>query len=155
MTGIEFAVGVLVAWLVKKARHVRQRVDQEIDQAIDTGMDRLHQLVMHKLGVEPALAKLETEVAQTGASTERTQQRVQLALEDAVEDDPAFGTQLQAIVDEIRAAQARAGHASAGDHGIAVAGDIEIHAETGSAAAWRMGDVTIGGDGHTDPHLPE
>ena len=28
--------------------------------------------------------------------------------------------------------------------GVAVAGDVDIHAETGGAAAWQMGDVRIG-----------
>ena len=34
--------------------------------------------------------------------------------------------------------------AAVGQGAVAVAGDVEIHAETGGAAAWQMGDVQIG-----------
>ena len=37
--------------------------------------------------------------------------------------------------------------AAVGQDAVAVAGDVDIHAETGSAAAWQMGNVQIG-------HLP-
>jgi len=53
--------------------------------------------------------------------------------------------------------------AAVGQDGVAVAGDVDIHAETGSAAAWQMGDVQIGNlpggsagqaGGPVDPHQP-
>jgi hypothetical protein len=53
--------------------------------------------------------------------------------------------------------------AAVGQDAVAVAGDVGIHAETGGAAAWRMGDVQIGyppggsagpSSGSVDPHQP-
>jgi hypothetical protein len=53
--------------------------------------------------------------------------------------------------------------AGVGHDGVAVAGDVEIHAETGGAAAWQMGDVQIGhlsggpagpAGAPADPHQP-
>lgn len=54
--------------------------------------------------------------------------------------------------------------AAVGRDGVAVAGDVDIHAETGGAAAWRMGDVRIGylpgepaglAGAPVDPHRPD
>lgn len=153
MTGIEFVVGYLVAWAVRKGRRVGHRADAEVDQALDAGMDRLHDLIADKLGPDPALTQLETEAA-AGATTPRTEQRVRLAVEDAGEKDPEFAARLDALVAEIRQADtARGGGAVAGDHGVAVGGNVDIHAEHGAAAAFTMGSVTIGGE-RPDPHQP-
>ena len=108
MTGIEFVVGYLVAWAVRKARRVGHRADAEVDQALDTGMDRLHNLIADKLGPDPALTQLETEAA-AGATTPRTEQRVRLAVEDAGEKDPEFAARLDALVAEIRQAETARG----------------------------------------------
>jgi hypothetical protein len=54
--------------------------------------------------------------------------------------------------------------ATAGTDGVAVAGNIDIHAETGGAAAWEMGSVRIGqlpgeaprqAGASINPHQPE
>ena len=57
------------------------------------------------------------------------------------------GEEQQRAADELR--EVLAGFASgravaAGQGAVAVAGDVDIHAETGGAAAWQMGDVQIG-----------
>ena len=53
--------------------------------------------------------------------------------------------------------------AAVGQDAVAVAGDVDIHAETGGAAAWQMGDVQIGhppggpagrAGAPADPHQP-
>jgi hypothetical protein len=147
MTGIEFVVGYLVAWAVRKARRVGQRTDTEVDRAIDAGMDRLHDLIARKLGSDPALTQLETEAA-AGATSPRTEQRVRLAVEEAEVQDPQFAAQLEALVAEIRQAET-----ARGDGAVAVGGNLDIHAEYGSAAAFTMGRVTIGGE-RPDPHPP-
>ena len=53
------------------------------------------------------------------------------------------GERQQRAADELR--DLLGGQAAAiGQDAVAVAGDVDIHAETGGAAAWRMGKVQIG-----------
>lgn len=151
MTGIEVVVGCLIAWAAKKARRVGARADAEVDQVLDAGMDKVHELVAAKLGTDPALAKLHAEVEQTGTVTDRTKDRVRLAVEQAGDEDPDFAAQVDALAQRIERARA---DTVAGNHGTAVAGDITIQATDGSASAWRMGDVTLGGGDRSDPPLP-
>lgn len=145
VTGIELVVGYLAAWAVRKGRRVAGRADQEVDQALDAGMDRLHELVAGKLGGDPSLERLTLEGQSGQEPSERTRQRVQLALEDAADDDPDFGQTLQAAVDRLEELkqQGRAVTAT-GDGAGAVGGNVSIRADRGSAAAWSMGDVTLG-----------
>ncbi|MFJ2194087.1 hypothetical protein ACIOJE_40135 [Kitasatospora sp. NPDC087861] len=53
--------------------------------------------------------------------------------------------ELRALVQEHTAS----GAVSAGDHGVAVGGSVDVRADHGSVAALRMGDVTLG-----NPPLP-
>lgn len=149
VTGAELAVGFLVAWMARKARRVGNRLDSEVAQALDAGVDRLHELVAGKLGADPAWSKLCAEVEQTGTGSPRTQERVRLALDDAAEDDTEFAVRLKTLIDQLQARGAVAGH-----HGSAVAGDVTITAEDGSAAAWQMGNVSFGGGDRADPSQP-
>src|SRR4051812_21131359 len=119
MTGIEFVVGYLVAWAIRKVRRVGERADGEVDKAIDAGVERLHDLIAAKLGPDPALTQLETEAA-AGTTTPRTEQRVRLAVEDAGEKDPQFAARLQELVADLRRAEAaRGGCVRAGDQSVA------------------------------------
>ncbi|MGH3511324.1 MAG: hypothetical protein ACRDQV_08295 [Pseudonocardiaceae bacterium] len=148
MTGVEFVVGYLVAWVLRTARRVGkrldERVDADVDVAIDAGLERLHELVVAKLGGDPALAKLEVE-AKEGVESPRTHERVRLALEDAAEQDPSFGVELTELVNTLRAVEARTGIDVSIDQ-VAVGRDVDIHADDGSAAAWKMGNVTFGSE---------
>lgn len=150
MTGVEVAVGFLVAWLVRKAKRVGQRADAEVDQALDAGMDKLHELVVGKLGTDTAVVKLHKEIETTGAASDRTRDRVTAAIEDTVEADPEFGARLDALVAQLQTLS--------GNQGTTVGGNVTISADHGSAAAWQMGDVSIGGasngGGAGDPHQP-
>lgn len=69
------------------------------------------------------------------------QARIEALLENLPEDEQARA------VDELRGLLARysapGGGVSAGPGGVAVGGDVEIRAKDGSAAAVRIGDVTI------------
>jgi hypothetical protein len=65
--------------------------------------------------------------------------------------------------DELRGLLADGRAAAVGQDAVAVAGDVDIHAETGGAAAWRMGNVQIGhppggpagsAGAPVDPHQP-
>ncbi|MCX5054760.1 MULTISPECIES: hypothetical protein [unclassified Streptomyces] len=145
MTGIEIAVGYMFAWAVRKAKRVGGRADAEVDRGLDAGMDRLHDLVSRKLGEDPALHRL-AEEAQAGQdqASDRTRQRVQLALEDAAEQDPRFREALDRAVEQLQRLSRPSDGASAGDGGVAVGGNVDIRADHGSAAALTMGDVTLG-----------
>jgi hypothetical protein len=153
VTGVEIAVGYLFAWAVRKARRVAGRADQETDRALDAGMDRLHDLVSRKLDGDRALERLAGE-AESGQEElgERTRQRVQLALEDAAEGDPGFAEALDRAVKQLQTLERAAGAASAGDGGQAVGGNVHIEARDNSAAAWTMGNVTLGNPPSPGPH---
>lgn len=113
MTGTEIAVGYLFAWAVRKAKRVAGRADAEVDRTLDAAMDRLHDLVSRKLGEDPALRRLAEEAAAGQEKpTDRTRQRVQLALEEAAEQDSGFAEGLNALaraVEELQALPRSAG----------------------------------------------
>ncbi|MEW1780475.1 hypothetical protein [Streptomyces sp. NPDC086777] len=147
MTGVEIAAGYVFAWLVAKSRRVASRADAEIARNLPIGMDRLHDLVGRKLGQDPALkrAREEAEAGETEPS-ELTRRRLAVALTDAAERDGAFAEALEKLIEELQAGAGTrsADGLSASSDGQAVGGNVNIHAEGGSAASWRMGNVTLG-----------
>lgn len=149
VTGAEIAVGYVFVWLVRKARRVAGRADAEVDRALDAGMEQLHALVGRKLGADPALerAREEAEAGQPEPSP-RTRRRLTDSIEDAAERDTGFAEELARLVAEVQAAAEAAspGGVSASGEGQAIGGNVDIRAEGGSAAALRMGDVTLGPD---------
>ena len=154
MVGAELVVGYLFAWIAGKSRRAARRADEQLDQAVDAAVDRLggrlHELVAGKLAADAALQRL-TEEADQGAvePSARTRTRVALAVEDAAENDPAFGAALQELLRQLQTAQRGAG-ASAGDGGVAVAGNVDVRADGGSFAAG-----VVRGDVHfTNPPAP-
>jgi hypothetical protein len=134
MTGLEVVVGFLVAWFARKAGRVGKRIDSMADEVLDAGLDKLHDVVIAKLGGDSALAKLATEVAETGEAGTRTQARVRLALEEAAEEDHAFATALESTLATLQGSGAAAGH-----HGVAITGGV--NADYGGIA---IGGVTGG-----------
>jgi hypothetical protein len=98
MTGLEFVAGYLVAWAARKAARVGKRLDEQGDEIIDAGLDRLHDVVTEKLGLDPALEKLELEASQGQQPSDRTLRRVQDAVEEATEEDPRFKALLEAVL---------------------------------------------------------
>jgi hypothetical protein len=153
MTGIEVAVGYMIAWAVRKAKRVAGRADAEADRTLDAAMDRLHALISGKLGEDPALRML-TEEAGTGrtALSGETGQRVRLALDNAAQQDPGFAEALDRAVRELQAVSRASGAVSAGDGGQAAGANVHIEADRGSAAAWNMGNVTLGNPPQPGPH---
>lgn len=148
MTGLELVGAFLVGWAVRKARRVGTRVDGQVDEVldevVDAGLDRLHTLVSDRLGGDPAVVRFEEEAA-AGAVGERTQARVQLAVEQAAEDDSVFASAVAAVVQELSQHPQAAGVTAAGTRSNAVGGNQANVADRGSAAAGTMGDVRIGG----------
>jgi len=150
VVGAEIAVGYVFAWLVRKARHAGQRADGQVDSALDAGVDRLgeklHDLVAGRLHGDAALERLTAE-AQQGpeAPSPRVAQRVALALEDAADDDPDFGTALEDLVRQLQEAERTAGSVAAADRGVAIGGNVSARADGGSFAAGVVtGDVHFG-----------
>jgi hypothetical protein len=132
VTGLEVVVGMLIGWFARRAKHVGQQVDKKVDEALDAGLQKVHDLVAGKLHDEPALKVLEGEVVNNGEASTRTQARVRLALEEAVDTDKAFASQLDAAVQA-------AGGPTAGAHGVAISGGVNA---TGGGIA--IGGVTGG-----------
>ena len=141
---VELVVGYLFAWAMHKARRVAGRADAEVDQVLDAGLDRLHDAVATRLGQDPALERA-VEEAEAGQEepSERTRRRLTDSLQDVAERDPGFAEALEALVLELQAAAGSGGVSASGD-GQAIGGNVGIHADAGSAAALKMGDVTIG-----------
>ena len=95
---MEVVVGMLIAWVVAKARRAGDRADGVVDTAIDAAVDRVGELVRSKLGGDPAVRTLEIEAASEQV-TARSRTRVQLALEEAAEGDPVFARELAEAVE--------------------------------------------------------
>lgn len=131
MTGLEVAVGFLVAWFARKAGRAGKRLDGMADEVMDAQLDRLHDVVVRKLGDDSALKQLESEATTTGEAGTRTQARVRLALEEAAEQDKAFAADLEAAVAKLQT----------GDHGIAIGRDVR--ADSGISIIMTGGSVSV------------
>jgi hypothetical protein len=114
VSGLEVAVGFLIAWFARKAGRAWQKIDGVADEVLDAQLDRLCKPIIAKLGGDAALKQLEAEASQTGDALARTQERVRLALEDAAEQDPAFAAELKAALAGTTIATTRDVHAPGG-----------------------------------------
>src|SRR5690242_18566824 len=98
MTVLEITVGYLAGWAWRRARRAAGRPETGVDAAIDARLEQLHDLVAGKLGSDAALRRLESEASSDldaqPTLSDRTRQRVILALEDATDDDPSFAARL-------------------------------------------------------------
>ncbi|RSN31365.1 chromosome partitioning protein [Amycolatopsis sp. WAC 04169] len=145
--GLEVVVGFLIAWAVGKARRAGQQLDGVADQVVDASAARLRDVVLRKLGADSAFERLRLEAGQPEGVSERTTQRVTLALEDAAEQDADFATDLKAALAEAERSGAIAsvggtvvsGPVTASGHGIAI-GSVG-----GNANVWQP----------PGPHNPE
>jgi hypothetical protein len=72
VTGVEVAVGFLVAWVLGKASRAARRADAVADQVVDTGVDKLGRLILDKLGTDPAVERLQVEAGEQGRVSDRT-----------------------------------------------------------------------------------
>jgi hypothetical protein len=124
MTGLELVAGYLIAWGVRKLKRAGKRLDEETDEVIDVGLDRLHDAIASKLGTDPALVKLDTDVAQGVEPSDRTLRRVQDAVEEAAEHDPRFAALVQELLarleEERDGAPTVAGIDLRGAHGVQI-----------------------------------
>jgi hypothetical protein len=151
--------GYVIAWAVRKARGVGQRLDAEADAVIDAGLDKLHEAVVAKLGGHPVLDDLGEEAAAGDeAVSELTRQQVELAITAAARRDDVFGQTVTGLLAQIRAGE-QAGGVSvlAGSGSRVFTGDAHAEARDGGIAVGQVGgDVHTGGAGRgpTDPPGP-
>ncbi|MFF7236802.1 hypothetical protein [Streptomyces collinus] len=105
-----------------------QRERAELER-LDQAANELHTAV----GAEAEQVRIRQQAA--------WQARIETMLESLDEAERARASEeLRALLTQ----HARYGEVSAGDGGQAVAGDVTIFANHGSAAAWNMGNVTLG-----------
>ncbi|MFF2809941.1 hypothetical protein ACFVT2_22775 [Streptomyces sp. NPDC058000] len=104
--------------------------------------------------LDQAASELEPADA-TGTERARVRQEAawQARMEALLENlDATERTRAAEELSALLAQHAPHGGASAGDGGQAVAGDVRIQADHGSAAAWTMGNVTLGNPPQPGPH---
>ncbi|QUQ64594.1 hypothetical protein JJ691_23140 [Kutzneria sp. CA-103260] len=127
-------MGFLIAWTVRKANRAGKQADEIVDKAIDLTLERVHDVVVTKLGSDPSLERLEAEAADTGQVADRTKARVQLALEDAAEDDAEFAHRLDKVVRQAQDAGAATVLATVSHGGVVVGGNNTGTISTGDNA---------------------
>ncbi|ANN17309.1 hypothetical protein SD37_17755 [Amycolatopsis orientalis] len=115
-----------------------------MDSNLDAALERLNTVVSGKLTGEPALEKLQSEAEE---SSHRTRTRVELALEEAVESDPAFATELQTAIAALKRLSLKDQPASAN---ITIDGDVK--AKSSGIAIGGVSGVSVS-IGH--PSAPE
>jgi hypothetical protein len=129
---IELVLGLLAAWLAKKASLLGKRVDSQVDSALSSGMDRLQVLVEEKLQNNSAYEKFKAEATGTGSVHDRTRYEAILALHDATTEDEPYGARLVKLSQEVTSL---AEHSS----------DPSIRQAIGTAMLTAAGDMHITG----------
>jgi hypothetical protein len=129
--GLEIVVGFLVAWAAGKVKRAGKRADGVVDEVLDAGVDRIREIVKAKLGGDPALTQLRLEVSEKGEVSSRTRARVQLALEEAADQDPRFAEQLRVAVSQVDPA---------------VANEVAIHVSQSVSGEVGGSNIQVGGN---------
>jgi hypothetical protein len=138
--------GYLIAWTVGKARRALGRLDSDLDDALDAGLDKLHDVVVAKLGPHPVLEDLDDEGAAVAAGRGRvddlTREQVELALTAAARKDEQFARAVTEALHELRTAERAAGPTVvAGASSQIFTGDAHAEADHGGVAIGQAGDV--------------
>ncbi|WP_410618672.1 hypothetical protein [Amycolatopsis sp. cmx-8-4] len=144
-------VGYGIAWVVRKVRRAAGRLDAEVNAVVDGSLDRLHDMVAAKLGLDPAWKDLRDEAATDEQVSDLTRQRVELAIQAAAAKDAEFTKAVTDLVTQLRAAE---GPTAVGAGSTAIAGDVDVHAESGSVAAWNITGGVHLGTPPPDPSAP-
>ena len=108
MTGIEIAVTTyLFAWAKQRARKVGEQSGREVDGIVTAAMQRLHQVVVDKLGAgAQGMERLEREASEGAEEPSRlTAGLVGSSVVAAMEDDEAFAAAVSKAVADLDAAQ--------------------------------------------------
>jgi hypothetical protein len=117
------AVGALVRYVATKGARLAGRAGRDVDRAIDHRLDRLYKTVLARIAgdhtVERTFHQLEAD-----PTDERQQGRLEYALENLLDADPAFAATLAKLLDGLT------------DHA------------PGSVSIRDAGPVALGGDVH-------
>ncbi len=137
--------GYVIAWAVRKAHRVAGRLDAAVDASIDVGLDKLHTVVVTKLGEHPVLEDLAEEAADEGRVSELTRQQVELAVTGAARRDEEFGQVVTELVAQLRAIEEASGVPVVAGAGSAVfTGEAHTQASNGGIAFGQVaGDVRM------------
>jgi len=103
------------------------------DPALAEGMDEVRTLVGTVLADDPALAALERQAA-AGRVSERTLQRVALAIEDAAEAHRDFADRLDRLVTDLQSRESRDGATASGPRSVVIRGNNTGIVSTGDNA---------------------
>jgi hypothetical protein len=141
---VSVVAGMVIAWAVRKARRAAGRADETVDAAIDAGADRLHEVVLARLGV-PVREDLAQEVAsESGLVSELTRQQVELAVAAAARRDETFAQTVTALLAQIRQAEQAAGTQVLAAPGSTVfTGAVTATAHDQATAIGQAGTVNI------------
>jgi hypothetical protein len=149
IVSLEVAIGFVIAWVVGKARRAGQHLDGLADDVVDAGAIRVRELVLTKLDGDSAVRRMEVEAAETGKVSDRTRQRLELALEEATEEDEKFAAELSEALTQAREPRK--------DNSVAVTGTATATGPGGSAVGAIgsiTGNVAFGGAPAADPPQP-
>ncbi|WP_326784115.1 hypothetical protein [Streptomyces sp. NBC_00151] len=145
---VETAVACVFAWAVRKARRVGGQADAEVDYVLDAAMDKVHGVVVRRLGSGGEVERLELEAA-AGQSepSALTRGNVVTGLEEAVAQDAVFAQELQDAVKALEDAKRAADPKTLGAYSLTVGGDMDIKADNASVAGGSVhveGDLSLG-----------
>lgn len=145
--------GYVIAWAIRKARRIGNRLDAEADQVIDDGLDRLHEVVAARLGGHTVLAELVEEANQAGEVSDLTRQQIELALQAAAQKDDVFGQEVTDLVAQLQKAAQAQGPVAAGPNSTVFTGDAHAEAKDGGIAFGQAGNVYMDWEPR-DPQAP-
>jgi hypothetical protein len=145
----------VIAWALRKARRVGDRLNIEADGVIDAGLDRLHEIVENKLGGHPVLAELVEEAGEAGDGeqiTDLTRLQLELALTAAAKKDDIFAQMVTGLVEQLQDAEQVAGKSViAGSGSTVFSGNAKAAAGSGGIAIGQAGSVAISGRSPAPP----
>ncbi len=110
MTDVDAAVRYLTTWAWQKARRIGGRIDLDLTDKTWADLERLHRVIAAQLAGEPVLGQLLFEPPPTShvpAVRPLTAERVRLALQNAIEDDPGSAVRLHTLVEDLHRLTAR------------------------------------------------
>jgi hypothetical protein len=135
---------MVIAWAVRKARRAAGRVDQTVDAAIDASADRLHEVVLARVG-EPVQQDLAAEAAsESGQVSELTRQQVELAVTAAARRDEQFALVVSELLAQVRSAEQGSGAQVLAEGSAVFTGDVTATAHDQATAIGQAGNVNIG-----------
>ena len=131
MLGVDALCALVAAWMWKSARIHAGRLGRLANAGIQASLDKLEDTVQRRLSGDSALAQLKVD-AESDRDNPRTRQRLELALQEIVEDDQQVAHALRELVGKLEATSGNASRISAGRDLIHNSGSGTMAVHTGS-----------------------